>query len=268
MIAVIRFRKEPHYRSEAFVAGLKRAGYTLEEHLGHVRPRGREDLLVIWNRQPPHEEEADSWEARGGTVLVCENGYLGKDSQGRQLYAISAHGHNGSGWFPEGDEDRFSALGIPVAPWRPPGEYALVCGQRGIGTRQMRSPPNWEHRAAKNLSRMNVPYRVRLHPGKVAPKQTLLEELAHADQCVIWSSSAGVLALTLGIPVSYSAPHWICAAGAGQGFAACEKPVRDDEARTRALRHMAWGQWSIDEIESGEPFVMFRERLGEATWKR
>jgi hypothetical protein len=266
MIAVLRLRAEPTYRSDAFAQGLKRAGYTLQS--GEPRPQSRNDLLVIWNRQAPHEREADAWEDRGGTVLVCENGYAGKDAEGRQFYAIAVHGHNGSGWFPVGDEKRFPALGIELAPWRNDGVRHLICGQRGIGTALMASPPAWEFKTSRTLKGMGLPHHVRRHPGRHAPATTLDQDLVGVKTCVIWSSSAGVKALAMGIPVVYCAPHWICGAGAGHGLSFLETAPRDDAARERAMEFMAWGQRSIAEIESGEPFVRIRENLEDATWSR
>lgn len=262
MIAICTIRNEPHYRKNAFLTGLKRAGYSIVER---GKPSSRADLLCMWNRQGGAEATANTWEHHGGTVLVCENGYAGRDEQGRQFYAISAHGHNGSGWFPVGEEDRLEALNLPLAPWRTEG-YDLVCGQRGIGSVTMASPGGWDAKTVARLTAMRRRVKLRKHPGKVPQKTTVEQELAGAATCVIWSSSSGVKALLNGVPVIYTAPHWICAEAAVRGLAGVEAPLRDDAARIRALKFMAWGQRSVVEIESGEPFVRMRERIGEATW--
>lgn len=268
MIALCLIRDQPHYRRDAFVRGLERAGYTLASH-GNAR--NADDLLVIWNRYGANEQMADAWEARGGTVLVAENGYLGGDDQGRQRYALAAHGHNGSGWWPRGGPERFAALNVALSPWvsRPDG-YSLVCGQRGIGSRSMASPSNWHVGAA---ARSPQPARVRLHPGnKPDPRApTLEQDLANAKLCVVWSSTSGVKALVRGIPVLFDAPHWVCehaahrlvpARGGDQGV------LRNDGARQQALEDMAWAQWTVDELATGEPFVLFRDaaRSGSIQW--
>lgn len=262
MIALCTIRKEPHYRRGAFDEGLKRAGYKLVDR---GRPESKADLLVIWNRQGAQEATANTWEACGGTVLVCENGYIGRDDQGRQFYAMAAHGHNGSGWFPVGAEDRFSALGIDLAPWRTDG-YELICGQRGIGSKEMASPRGWETKIGNRIRATAKVVKVRKHPGHEPPKTTLEQDLAGAKRCVIWSSSSGVKALTMGVPVVYDAPHWICAQGATRWPSGFDVPLLDDAARLAAMRFMAWGQRSVAEIETGEPFVTMRERIGEAKW--
>lgn len=222
--------------------------------------------MVLWNRQGNNEIRADHWEAEGGSVLVAENGYLGKDRSDRQLYALAVHGHNGSGWYPMTGDSRFAKLGIEVQPWvdRPEG-YNLICGQRGVGSRTMKSPPNWEGTAARKIA---GPNKLRRHPGKDALKAphiaSLESDLAGARRCVIWSSSSGVKALVAGIPVRYDAPHWVCQA-AGARLDAAED-CRDDGARMYALHCMAHAQYSIEELESGEPFVAISENIEVATW--
>lgn len=274
MIAICSIREQPHYRRDAFLRGLARAGYKIVDHGSPTQPT---DLLVIWNRYGPFEAMADRWEQQGGNVLVAENGYIGKDDNGHQLYALAVHGHNGSGWWHTGDDTRWRALSIPLADWvnRPDG-YALVCGQRGIGSRSMASPPNWHVGAARSCVRALAPPKLRLHPGnKPDPNAPKLEaDLAGARYCVVWSSSSGVKALVLGVPVLYDAPHWVCEdAGVPlREFVAgtFELPSEDVLTLSRqvALNKMAWAQWTIAELESGEPFVLLCDGIarGEAKW--
>lgn len=264
--AICRIRKDPHYRSDAFVGGLRAAGYTVVER---ARASGPEDLLVIWNRKASDEPEASRWEREGGTVLVAENGYLGKDKDGIQSYALSAHGHNGSGWWPEGDGTRFAALGLTPAPfqWNAAG-HILVCGQRGIGSKEMASPRGWHDDAAQRIAKVarSKPVRVRLHPGRHAAPVPLGDDLRGAWACAIWSSSSGVQALMKGIPVVYDAPHWICSGGAIRLRDIERNPQlalnTDEVARLRAFETMSWAQWFVAELASGQPFALFREIAG------
>jgi hypothetical protein len=190
--------------------------------------------------------------------LVCENGYIGKDSQGRQHYAISGKGHNGSGWWPIGTEDRFEKLGIELRPWiSKEGGHVLICGQRGIGTPLMASPPNWHNAAAAAVKLAKLPAKIRLHPGMKPAATTLEFDLSDAKACAIWSSSSGVKALALGYPVFYAAPFWICEDAAMKLASIAAGPMMDDQRRLEAFRKMAWAQWSVEEIESGTPFIYF-----------
>ncbi len=251
MRAVLRIRREPAYRREAFEKGLQRVGFTLVDK---ASPADASDWLVLWNRQGAAELEADAWEARGGTVIVCENGYLQKVD--KTHYAISVHGHNGSGWFPfDPVEDRFTKLEFALKPWQNnENGHWLVCGQRGIGSREMKSPPGWGEKAARKLKDLKVgPVRLRLHPGNFAPRVPLLHDLKGARRCIVWSSAAGVQALVEGIFTTYSAPHWICA-GSGP------------EWREEPLNRMAHNQWHFDEIAQGTPFARIIEHRKEASW--
>jgi hypothetical protein len=243
MLAVVRIRPQPHYRREAFIAGLSLLGYRIEVS---GQPTSRADLLVLWNRMGADDRDAERWERDGGTVVVCENGYLGSDEQGRQLYAISIgqHHHGGS------DADRYGP--VALHPWRKDGEHILICAQRGIGSRLMASPPLWHVKVMDRLHKLtDRPLRLRMHPGNQPPKRSLEEDLQGAYACAVWSSGSGVKALSLGIPVMYDAPRWIGEGAAARSLSALRV---DDALRLEAFRHMARNQWSVDEIQSGEPF--------------
>lgn len=261
-LANCQIRQDPHYRRQAFEAGLRKSGYQL---VTSGTPSSPEDLLVIWNRYGPFNVMANAWEARGGTVLVCENGYVGKDDTGHQYYAISAKGHNGSGWWPTGTYDRFEKLHLVVQDWKPNDDgHMLICGQRGIGSPSMASPPDW-HKSVEPKIRVaykNNPIRTRLHPGGNAPTTPLEDDLRGAKACVIWSSSSGVKSLLLGVPVIYDAPHWICAESATK---IAEQKIDYPDNRLDTFRKMAWAQWSVKEIEEGIPFALFIEELGRRT---
>lgn len=263
--ATVKIKAEPSYRRHAFVAGLQKAGFEVGEF---AQPKSRHDMLVLWNRMGVHETEANDWEARGGTVVVAENGYMGRDATGQQFYAISVHGHNGAGWFYQGDDDRFAALGIELKPWNSkPDGYILLCAQRGIGSKQMASPPRWDATTAGQLMRMgHRNLKVRQHPGRVKSETTLEQDLEGARCAVIWSSASGVRALQLGVPVIYTAPHWVASEAATHGLGTISSLRTDDAARLRALQHAAWGQWSVAEIEAGTPFHLMLEHLWQAKW--
>lgn len=256
--AVLTLRKEPFYRRNAFELMLKKHGYmitgpvaaTAWGHAGKilVKPSAKTDLLVLWNKKRGGDEEAaNKWEQQGGTVLVVENGYLQRVD--KTYYAISVHGHNGSGWFPVGDEDRLTKLDFKLKPWheRTDKSYTLVCGQRSIGSSLMASPPGWAERFRSRFEGRSV---LRPHPGNSAPRIPLEHDLANAHACHIWSSGAGVRALVEGVPVKHHAPHWIC-----------ENPDRQ-----QALHRMSHGQWHFDEIASGEPLARILDQLDNATW--
>ena len=83
--------------------------------------------------------------------------------------------------------------------------------------------------------------RIRAHPGKY--RGTPLEvDLASAGRVVTWGSGAAIHALLMGIPVTSEMPDWIGHQG------------NTDAGRLDMLRRLAWAQWTLDEIASGEAF--------------
>lgn len=254
-------RPDVHYRHEVFSAGLAAAGYEVRKappNPAGVRPG---DLLLIWNRYGNFNDYATLFEKRGGVVIVAENGYIGRDEKDNQLYAMACSGHNGSGSWREGKEDRFTPLGIELQPWREAGKHIVVRGQRGIGSRLMASPPGWARDCADKLRRITKrPVVVVPHPGEGAERDRSHEQyLQGAHALVIWSSSVGVKALAMGVPVFYCAPHWVCSTAAVAGLQQTEQPLMDDAARLDAMHRMSWAQWSLAEVATGRPFKELTE---------
>lgn len=245
MRACIQIRREPHYRSDAFRAGLKRIGATF------VDERDAE-VLVIWNRYGAFRAQADACEQRGGTVLVAENGYLGVEWLGDRWYAISRTQHNGAGTWPDGAPDRWDALGVELASWRTGGREIVLLPQRGIGPPGVAMPGCWMKTARAQLGD-SIPLRVRTHPG-TRPVIDLQHDLRKTVAVATWGSGAALKALLAGVPVYYSFPRWI-GAPAGRPMGDCAAgPLRDDAARLGMFRRLAWAQWRLSEIESGEAF--------------
>lgn len=251
--ALVLLKPSPHYRRDSFVAGLKRIGFTVDPaRLERPEPG---DVLVTWNLTGGLEAMAQRYKAAGARVLVAENAYLSPPD--KPMYALSLGGHNGAGTFPAGGPERWQALGIQPKPWREGGKHILVCAQRGIGSREMASPHAWHQKMAEKLQTVTRrPIRVRNHPGnRASGAPSLAHDLRDAHACVIWASAAGVRALVEGVPVFYAAPHWICGHAAMRIKHAhdLEQQLVSDADRLAALQRMAWGQWTPEEIATGEP---------------
>jgi hypothetical protein len=264
--AVLWIRQQPHYRRDAFVAGLRKLGYEIVERVSDPRPG---DVLVSWNMYPSNEPVADHWRKAGAKVLIAENGYIGKDTNGHQLYALARDGHNGSGSWYVGEEDRWTPLGIELQPFRVKDGPIIVRAQRGIGTKLMASPPRWERQTVAALQKAGYKAELRLHPGtdmKQARDDPDEKAIARASAVVIWSSSFGVKALAAGVPVFYAAPHWICSEAVSSTkflelWLGTGRPCPDDDERDEVFYRLAWAQWRISELESGEPFQYLLEVL-------
>lgn len=239
MRALNLLRDTPHYRRSAFTAGLKAAGFEVVQSL--PKPRA-DDVLVIWNRYSAYAEQAQHFERAGARVVVVENGHLGKDWLGDIWFAMAFGHHSGAGTWPQGGPERWDSLGVELEPWRKGGTETVVLAQRGIGEPGIASPPRW----AESM-RMG---RVRAHPGQAKPDISLADDLRDARAVVTWHSGAALHALLWGVPVFYGFPQWI-GAEAARPVAEYDQGPRYGN-RLATFRRLAWAQWRLDEIESGE----------------
>lgn len=262
-------RPQVHYRREAFVEGLQRAGYDLRP--GSIEePVGPDDVLVIWNRYGHYERLANMFESKGGRTIVCENGYYGKDHNDRQPYAMALTEHQGAGqWYTPPEDslqfgERFRALGLTLLPmdFARPG-YVLVCDQRGIGSELMASPSGFGERVGSEIRReLGLQVKVRPHPEKVKragqEPVPLHVDLGGARAVVVWSSNVSVTSLAMGIPTYFCAPSQIVGLhGNWRDLMRNAKGVWSWEAdRQKRFNAMAWAQWFVDEIATGKPFEL------------
>lgn len=249
-VASDTFNPSPYYRRESFWKGLSRLGYRVKEP-PKANPEPQ-DVLLIWNRSRANHEHASRYEAAGARVLVAENAYIGKDAQGHHLYAIALGHHLGAGTWKEGSEDRWTPLGIGVAPWRPRGREIVLLPQRGFGEPGVAMPQDWVRSVTERLKRVtDRSIRVRPHPGPGKPDPIV--DLMDAWAAVTWASGAGIKALVSGVPVFHEMPKWIGGPAAKFGVGDIENPWMGD--RLPMLRRLAWSQWNVEEIEQGKPFA-------------
>ena len=247
MRATVLFKPSVSYRRDAFEAGLRDIGYDLLPT--PLSSPSKDDLLVLWNRSHYEEGIARRYEGVGAAVIVAENGYIGSDENGHKLFAMSKHYHNGAGKWNVGASARWKGT---IAPWRESGDFILVLPQRGIGCSGVAMPRGWEVGATRRLALMTKrPIRVRRHPG--ASKEDPYLALVGAWAAVTWGSGAGIKALAYGVPVFHDFSMWIGAMAASRLEAAdIEDPMMGD--RQPMFERLAWAQWSLAEIQSGEAF--------------
>ena len=217
-------------RTDAFKAGLQRLGYRVE--FGCTCVPGDRDILVSWSRIRDGALAATAFESAGRPVLITENSSWGNDFQGGQWLTLARSFHNLAGQFPIGGPERWDALGVELNGWRTAGE-TVVLAQRSIGPAQTRMPTDWPQQQKG---------RVRSHPGRYAGKP-LEDDLAQAGKVITWGSGAAVKALLWGIPVESHLPNWI------------GEQDNTDAGRLAMFRSLAWAQWRLSEIRSGEAFA-------------
>lgn len=239
-------RPGPHRRRDVFDAGLKAAGFDVVTDL-QTAPAA-DDVLLIWNRYGGYNDWAERFEAVGARVIVAENCPLGNDFRGGSYAIACRHVAMTGGEIPEGGPERWDSFAVDLRPWRDLGGSVLILEQRGIGHPDVRSPSLWAERAQKITAG-----RIRRHPGNQPPTVPLHDDLRKVSHVITWSSAAAVQALIAGVPIWHEHPRFCCAA-AGRPLSEWPAlPRRDDEARLRVLRRLAWAIWSLDEIATGEP---------------
>ena len=249
-------RDHPTARRDPFVKGLTVHGFqVLPEQWERFDPQPG-DILVTWNRMGGNHILAQKFEAKGNAVIVAENGYTAAATD-CWLYAMSLNHHNGAGeWF-VGDEDRTGNIDLPLVAWRSRGDHILVLPQRGYGPPGVAQPKGWRKDVLHQLSRKtDRPIKVREHPGnlpKAKPPPPLSDDLENCHAAVLWGSGAGIKSIIMGVPVFHFFPQWIGGPAARFGLDAIEHPWMFD--RGPMLRRLAWAQWNVKEIETGEPFA-------------
>lgn len=208
--AFLLIRTEPHYRRDAFAAGLEAIGYRIEGQPRH-RP-DPDDVLVIWNRYGRYHQLATEFERAGAPVIVAENGLLGREWRGDHWYSLFRSAPAGGGWHPDYGVERWQSFGVDFCEWRKTGREVIVLAQRGIGPPGVAQPHRWHNEAAAQCSRIGA-VRIREHPGE-RPCKPLEEDLANAAVVVTWASAAALKAMLWGVPVVYGFPQWIGAGAA------------------------------------------------------
>lgn len=199
----------------------------------------------------------------GKQVLVMERGYLG------DRFAWTSLGWNGLnnraqfGVKNDGGERFRRHFGDLLQPWNPTGDYLLIVGQvPGDASLQGRDLSSWYAEQAKLAAAMGLPARFRPHPEalkrgyqKAVPGADVLggdlqSALRGAALVATWNSNTGVDALLAGKPVTVADPGsmvWEQAQGLRRGA----QPDRESWAA-----RLAWCQWSLDEIRSGEAWAV------------
>lgn len=234
-VAWLNLRHNVKSRIEAFTRGLERLGYTVQPGVTTVPNVG--DIFVTWNRIREGRLAAGAFESRGLPVLVAENATWGNSFMGGHWYTLASHYHNTAGCFPVVDRHRWDNLDVDLKPWRHPDGETVILPSRGIGPPGHAMPEGWGEDARKRFGG-----RLRPHPGQ-GTAIPLAEDLKSASRVVTWGSGAAVLALMWGVKVTSEMPHWI------------GEQDNTDQGRLEMFRQLAWAQWRLEEIASGEAFA-------------
>ena len=249
-LMLIKLRSDGHQTEHraAFLAGLTSLG---------VKDLG-EDVAVVWG----YKEPTRLLQKLGYRVLVFERGYLGD----RFKYtSIAWNGLNGRAQFPGYHDDggeRFRKCGFELKPWRDDGDAPLVIGQVPTDAAVYGS----NHRAwcedAVKRAREHYGVKPIFRPHPEAVKRyayfnvdeavtdfgDLEDAITRASTVITYSSNTAVDALIAGRD----------AVAMDSGSMAYEVAAKDiggavnRDAREQWAHRLAWKQWAIEEIASGE----------------
>lgn len=203
-------------------------------------------------------------------VIVLERGYIGD-----RFYwtSIGLDGLNGRATFPDYPDDggeRFARMGA-LSCWKPEGSYVLIIGQvRGDAALAGRDLDPWYADTAKRAAALyGLPVRFRPHPeserrggwspvpGCETDTGPLADALAGAAVVVTWNSNTGVDAMLAGKPAVAFDSGSMAWPVAGHALGDPANPDREKWANA-----LAWKQWSMDEIRSGEALEGVVRELG------
>lgn len=260
MRAAIHINNSAHQAAhgEAVRVGLERHGISVE-----FRPYGAPaacDFAVIWGwKQPGVIEKAPH-------VLVMERGHVGD----RMRYTSCGwDGLGRRGRYPKADDGgkRWDILwGDQMKPWTERGAeaYALLVGQvpGDASLYSLESGfPKWAQTMTYLLLSKGYSVKYRPHPlvrraglrfcpqqASISYSESIQEDLKGAALCVTYNSTSGVEAVLAGVPtitMDEGAMAWPVASHSPD-----EPIVKPD--REKWAHGLAWTQWSLEEICSGE----------------
>ena len=239
---------------EAFAEGLRRHGIGVR-WLSSPNCDPKADVAVFWSLR--HKQIIAAQREHGRDFIVLECPFFGPRAvNAMQMCSAGWNGLNGRADFRNANSpaDRWKQHGPMLAEWQPAGEYALIIGQCvGDMSHAHADIGQWYTRMIAEWGEV-MPVAFRDHP-KAAPYRTsvpklngpLADELKRAAIVVTFNSNTGVDALLAGVPVYAEDEGSMVYRVASHRVGQTMFPDRRQWAHD-----LAYCQWNIDEIASGE----------------
>lgn len=214
-------------------------------------------VKISWPRGKVIEKQL----AAGKPVLVLETGYINRGDGEDNHYAAGFNGLNGRADFKNKNmpADRAEKLGVRLKD-RQYGEKILLCGQvpQDASVDHI-DIARWLNDARDEIkSRTSREIVFKTHPqAQVGPiegcgytTKPLLEAIQGCQCVVTFNSNAAVEAVIEGVPVFAFDAGSMALAVANTEWDALDSPALPD--RTQWLSDLAYCQWNLDEMRSGE----------------
>ena len=257
---------------DAFEYSLKQAGHIIEEDSMHS------DVAVIWSvlfngRMTGNKPIWDYYTKTGRKVIVLEVGGIKRGT----TWKVGLNGINRTAYFGDKDNDRARAdsLGLVCKPWRPNGNFILICGQhdKSLQWRDMPRMSNWFLNTYDEIRKhTNRPIIFRSHPRcrlehiERGLKHVYRQEPRHVNgtydsfdmgfdniHCTIsYSSNPGIHSVIEGVPAFVSTHSLAYDVANDIDFLYdIENPLMPD--RTQWLNDYAHTEYTVEEISAGLP---------------
>ena len=250
----------------AFGRGVEKHG--LEVVYGHQQPLPV-DIAVTWSAKRYKINNAMA--SRGKDVLILEHGYFG--DRENVFCSCGFNGLNGRADFllpVVKPADRWEKHKVEVKPWRTTqGEYVLLLGQVQGDASVKNLPAKWYVEIAAQAKEVfDLPVVFRPHPkarqcvgvhGTISRSGGLMAAFSGAHCAITWNSNSGVDAVLNGIPTFVFDEGSMAWAVAGH-------KLKDDLFRPKReiwLRHLAYCQWTVEELENGDAWDFLRTKYDE-----
>ena len=213
----------------------------------------RPGVPVVWGVAPSSDRVVASAKQSGQYFFHVDQAYFSRGHG--QSYRITRNRHE-AGAVRECPTDRIEAYGLVVKPWQRGGSNVLVCPPTD-DFMAAHGHAEWLKNTVEALRRhTDRPIIVRREPQPGGTVEPLSEALSRAHALVTPSSNVAIEAVVAGVPVFVS-PSSAAAPVGLTDLRSIERPVYPD--RDRWLAHLAYGQFSLEEVRSGAAWRMLLE---------
>lgn len=236
--------------------------------LNQVSNISSKDILVTWNNHIGQHLLIEHFQKHGAKVVSFENPYI---QMLDDWYSVGFGWHNNTDFAPKKlDRDRWKKYfgHVDLKPWKNIDGYYLVATQaktfngEGLGHEQTRQPNGWDLEICSQLKSSGYDVVFRRHPRtrdtnlSKYPKwlsvsnQSLFDDLQNTKATVVYSSNTATESLIEGVPVIYCGKNIFLKDACSPSI----NKLNYYNDRLSLFEHMAWAQYSIEEIASGYMF--------------
>jgi len=282
------FTTDGAYSARCFSKGLQNKGFdfTYNNPMGWNDSFFREvDVAVVFGWRKDQQACLKSFTSRNIPTVVVDLGYVnrfedGVDNISKSYLQVGIGDRLNSippFYLPA---DRFDKLGLRYPDkFNDPDGYLLFCGQWVLDASH---PFNDELSIKSFIDELqekvgDVKIKYRQHPRMITndvERRAIEEDFNEARAVITWSSNSGHDALREGIPVfaSEDAAYYEIATDIKfLNKKATNPPFPNEKKWRQYFSRLAYGQWSFEEIESGEAIDFLWNRIdghGEKFWRR